>query len=76
LVSEGCDLVGASKCTPSWARMAGARSELMASTTSLGYDANGRRVRKKVSGRTRGEAVEKLGSYVNRLIPERCLMTG
>ena len=41
--------------------MAGARSELMASTTSLGYDANGRRVRKKVSGRTRGEAVEKLG---------------
>ena len=27
---------------------------------SLGYDANGRRVRKKVSGRTRAEAVEKL----------------
>jgi integrase len=27
---------------------------------SLGYDANGRRIRKKVSGRTRAETVEKL----------------
>jgi integrase len=27
---------------------------------SLGYDANGQRVRKKVSGRTRAEAVEKI----------------
>lgn len=27
---------------------------------SLGYDSNGRQVRKKVSGRTRAEAVEKL----------------
>ena len=27
---------------------------------SLGYDANGQRVRKKVSGRTRAEAAEKL----------------
>jgi hypothetical protein len=27
---------------------------------SLGYNANGKRVRKKVSGRTRAEAVEKL----------------